>query len=140
MDITEVRIYPSLSGDDRLLAFVSITIDRCFAIHDLRIIRSESGPFVAMPSRKLTFNCPDCQYKNPLDAAYCGRCGCNLPVPTMPTDFRGKTKVYIDVCHPVTSNCREALAKVILEAYNRKVDGQDCSRFVLDDKGVLQAQ
>ena len=34
----------------------------------------------------------------------------------------------------------QALAKVILEAYNRKVDGQDCSRFVLDDKGVLQAQ
>ena len=50
MDITEVRI--SLRDDAKLKAFVSITLDDCFVIRGLKIIKGANGTFVAMPSRK----------------------------------------------------------------------------------------
>ena len=48
--ITEVRV--SLRNDEKLKAFVSITLDDAFVIRGLKIIRGNSGLFVAMPSRK----------------------------------------------------------------------------------------
>ncbi|MBM3318657.1 MAG: septation regulator SpoVG [Candidatus Eisenbacteria bacterium] len=50
MKITEVRI--SLRDDDKLKAFVSITLDNCFVIRGLKVIKGHKGLFVAMPSRK----------------------------------------------------------------------------------------
>jgi stage V sporulation protein G len=50
MKITEVRI--SLRDDDKLKAFVSITLDNCFVVRGLKIIKGNRGMFVAMPSRK----------------------------------------------------------------------------------------
>jgi len=48
--ITEVRV--SLRDDDKLKAFVSITLESCFVIRGLKIIRGNKGLFVAMPSRR----------------------------------------------------------------------------------------
>jgi stage V sporulation protein G len=48
--ITEVRV--SLRDDDKLKAFVSITLENCFVIRGLKIIRGNKGLFVAMPSRR----------------------------------------------------------------------------------------
>ncbi len=50
MTITEVRI--SLRDDEKLKAFVTITIDGCFVVRGLKIIRGNKGMFVAMPSRR----------------------------------------------------------------------------------------
>jgi stage V sporulation protein G len=50
IEITEVRV--SLRNDDKLKAFVSITLNDSFVIRGLKIIRGNSGLFVAMPSRK----------------------------------------------------------------------------------------
>ncbi len=50
MDITEVRI--SMRDDAKLKAFASITLDDCFVIRGLKIIKGQTGTFVAMPSRK----------------------------------------------------------------------------------------
>ena len=50
IQITEVRV--SLRNDDKLKAFVSITLNDSFVIRGLKIIRGNSGLFVAMPSRK----------------------------------------------------------------------------------------
>lgn len=50
MKITEVRI--SFRDDEKLKAFVSITLDNCFVIRGLKIIKGNKGMFVAMPSRK----------------------------------------------------------------------------------------
>ncbi len=50
MKITEVRI--SVRDDEKLKAFVSITLDNCFAIRGLKIIQGNKGMFVAMPCRK----------------------------------------------------------------------------------------
>jgi len=52
MEITEVKVYPVRKPDDKLKAFVTIILDDCFVIRDLKIIHGNSGLFVAMPSRK----------------------------------------------------------------------------------------
>ncbi len=51
MEITEVSILPT-KNDDRLKAHVAITLDHCFVISDLRIIRGPSGYIVTMPTTK----------------------------------------------------------------------------------------
>jgi len=50
MKITEVKIFPV--NEERLKAYVSITLDDCFVIRDLKVIQGPSGLFVAMPSKK----------------------------------------------------------------------------------------
>ncbi len=50
MIITEVKVFPV--NEERLKAYVSITIDNCFVVRDLKIIEGTSGLFVAMPSKK----------------------------------------------------------------------------------------
>lgn len=52
MEITEVKVYPVRQKDDKLKAFVTIVLDNCFVVRDLKIIQGNSGLFVAMPSRK----------------------------------------------------------------------------------------
>ncbi len=51
MEITDVKVSP-VNDDERLKAFVTITIDNCFIIKDLKVINGTKGLFVAMPSRK----------------------------------------------------------------------------------------
>ncbi len=51
MEITEVRISPAKGGKVR--AFVSIIIDDCFIVNDLRVMEGREGQlFVTMPARK----------------------------------------------------------------------------------------
>jgi len=50
MEITEIRI--SLRSDNKLKAFVSMTLDNRFVIRGIKIIEGAKGVFVAMPSRK----------------------------------------------------------------------------------------
>src|SRR6478736_5597190 len=50
MDITEVKVFPV--NEDRLKAYVTITLDNCFVVRDLKIIKGNDGLFVAMPSKK----------------------------------------------------------------------------------------
>ena len=50
MEITEVRVFPV--DEDKLKAYVTITIDSCFVVRDLKIIDGTKGLFVAMPSKK----------------------------------------------------------------------------------------
>ncbi len=50
MEVTDVRVFPV--NEDKLKAYVTITIDNCFVIRDLKVIRGHNGLFVAMPSKK----------------------------------------------------------------------------------------
>lgn len=50
MKITDVKIFPV--AEERLKAYVTITIDDCFIIRDLKVIQGHDGLFVAMPSKK----------------------------------------------------------------------------------------
>jgi stage V sporulation protein G len=50
MKITEVKVFPV--NEDRLKAYVTITLDDCFVVRDLKVIQGTTGLFVAMPSKK----------------------------------------------------------------------------------------
>lgn len=50
MKITEVKVFPV--NEERLKAYVTITIDGVFVVRDLKIIKGNDGLFVAMPSKK----------------------------------------------------------------------------------------
>ncbi len=52
MQITEVRV-KKVNFEGRTRAFVSVTFDDCFAVHDLRVVEGDGGLFVAMPNRRL---------------------------------------------------------------------------------------
>ncbi len=50
MNITDVRVFPV--DEDKLKAYVTITLDNCFVIRDLKVIHGASGLFIAMPAKK----------------------------------------------------------------------------------------
>lgn len=50
MSITEIKIRRAFA-EGRLKAVVSVTLDNCIAIHELKIIQGNDRLFVAMPSR-----------------------------------------------------------------------------------------
>ena len=103
MEITEVRVKLMDEPGERLQAFCSITFDDAFVVRDLKIIEGATGPFVAMPSRKLTAHCPQCGCKNHLRAAHCNQCGGRLKEPPAAKDDDGRAKLYADIAHPINS-------------------------------------
>jgi stage V sporulation protein G len=103
-------------SEDRLRAFCSITIDNSFVIRDLKIIDGTSGPFVAMPSRKLAGHCQRCGYKNHLRASYCNHCGVKQ-TSSSEAVFDSPQKLYADVAHPINSECREMIQNAVLEEF-----------------------
>ena len=50
MEITDVRVFPV--DEEKLKAFVSIIIDDCFVVSDIKIISGTNGLFISMPSKK----------------------------------------------------------------------------------------
>ena len=121
MDITEVRVKLMNDKSEKLQAFCSITISNDFVVRDLKIIEGTSGPFVAMPSRKLTDRCPKCGYKNHLRANHCSDCGTRLRQNRGNMDDKGRTKLHADIAHPINSQCREELQKIVLAAYHEEL-------------------
>jgi stage V sporulation protein G len=51
MEITDIRI-KRVSTGGKLRAYVTVTFDDCFVVHNLKIISGKAGTFIAMPSRK----------------------------------------------------------------------------------------
>ena len=51
MQITDVRVR-KVASQNRMKAIASITIDDVFVIHDIKVIESDKGLFIAMPSKK----------------------------------------------------------------------------------------
>ncbi len=122
MEITEVRIKLMDEPGERLKAFCSITFDNCFVVRDLKIIEGTSGPFVAMPSRKLTAHCPRCGMKNHLRAPFCNQCGSQLSNDRMPLDADGRAKLYADIAHPINSACREMIQEVVVQEFFEEIE------------------
>ena len=50
MEITEVRVFPV--NEDKLRAYVTVTLDHCFVVRDLKVIHGATGLFVAMPAKR----------------------------------------------------------------------------------------
>jgi stage V sporulation protein G len=121
VEITEVRIKLMEDPHERLQAFCSITLESCFVVRDLKIIQGAKGPFVAMPSRKLTDRCPRCHTKNHLRALFCNQCGAKLDEERATRDTDGRAKLYADIAHPINSDCRELIQDRVLAAYEIEV-------------------
>ena len=141
MKITEVRIKLMDKSDDRLRAFCSITFDDCFVVRDLKIIDGVNGPFVAMPSRKLTSHCPKCGTKNHLRAAHCNQCGARQEEERTVRDQSGRVKLYADIAHPINSVCREMIQERVIADYQDEVERAEQPGYVsryddgYDDEG-----
>ena len=122
MNITEVSIKLVGGGAERLLAFCSITIDDAFVVRDLKLIDGPSGPFIAMPSRKLASHCGTCRTKNPLRSNFCNQCGSRLAVAaggTRPDD--GRQRLYADIAHPINASCRDLIQRRVLTEYETEL-------------------
>jgi stage V sporulation protein G len=120
MRITDVKVKLA-HGDEKLLAFASVTFDNCFVVRDIKVIQGASGLFVAMPSRKITDRCTACGAKNLLQSRFCGHCGARLPERRGTTDTRGRSKFHADIAHPINSRYRKELQDAILQCYQSEI-------------------
>ena len=50
MEITDVKVF--LVGEEKLKAFVSVVLDHCFMVNDIKVIEGRGGLFISMPSRR----------------------------------------------------------------------------------------
>ena len=83
MEITEVRVFPVT--EERLKAYVTITLDACFVVRDLKVINGNTGLFVAMPAK------------------------------------RRKDGTFKDIAHPLNSETRERMEKIIRAESEREI-------------------
>jgi len=83
MNITDVKIFPV--DEDKLRAYVTITLDGCFVVRDLKVIQGTTGLFVAMPAKKR------------------------------------KDGTYKDIAHPLNSEMRDLLEKLVLSEFAKAV-------------------
>lgn len=120
MEITEVRVKLMDEPGERLQAFCSITFDDAFVVRDLKIIGGATGPFVAMPSRKLTGHCAQCGSKNHLRAAFCNHCGARQTEQSTIRDEEGRAKLYADLAHPINALCREMIQQRVIRAFEEE--------------------
>jgi stage V sporulation protein G len=50
MEITQVKVFPV--HEEKLKAYVSIVLDECFLVSDLKVIQGPNGLFISMPSKR----------------------------------------------------------------------------------------
>ena len=122
MEITEVRVKLMEESEDRLRAFCSITFDGSFVVRDLKIIEGSQGPFVAMPSRKLTHRCQRCGHKNHLRSNFCNQCGARFRDSRDVRDDESPNKLYADVAHPINQICRDMIQHRVVEEYAQELE------------------
>ena len=50
MRITDIKVFPL--REEKLKAFVSIVLDDCFMVNDIKVIKGKDDLFISMPSRR----------------------------------------------------------------------------------------
>ncbi len=50
MDITEIKVFSV--NEEKLKAYITVVLDNCFVVRDLKVISGTGGLFVAMPSKR----------------------------------------------------------------------------------------
>lgn len=53
LNITDIRVKLSKKEDSVLKAIASITIDNCFVIHDIKVLKGDTELYTGMPSKKV---------------------------------------------------------------------------------------
>lgn len=125
MKVTDVQVRLTEDPKNKLKAYCRVTLDDSLVVHDIKIIDTASGTFVAMPSRRVMDRCPKCGGKNHLTARFCNDCGARLPAADR--EERGAARLHADIVHPINSDSRQTLEKIILGAFEdarRRAAGQ----------------
>jgi stage V sporulation protein G len=135
VEISEIRVKLVDDRSEKLQAFCTITFENDFVVRDIKIIDGTRGPFVAMPSRKLTDRCVRCRTKNHMRAKYCNECGARLDAHRAPTDSRGRARLHMDIAHPINPSCRQYMEDSILEAFHSEVEKSRSPGYVAPDLG-----
>ncbi len=53
MKITDVDVHIVKRDNSKMRAYVTVTIDGLFVVHDIRILEGSNGLFLAMPSKQI---------------------------------------------------------------------------------------
>jgi stage V sporulation protein G len=137
MRLTDIRIKlcESHNPNNRLRAFCALTFDNTFVIRDVKLIEGNDGLFLAMPSRKLADHCPRCGEKNHLRARFCNHCGTHLDEGRFQRYQNGnvngghngapghnRLKLHADIAHPINAECRQAIEREVVDAFNGEVE------------------
>ena len=120
MEITEVRVKLMEEPGERLQAFCSITFDDAFVVRDLKIIEGTTGPFVAMPSRKLTGPLPAMRLQESPPRRLLQPVRQRLREQRRLKDDDGRAKLYADIAHPINSACREMIQQRVILAFQEE--------------------
>ncbi len=139
MMVTEVKIKLVVRTDDRLLAFASITFDRCFVVRDIKIIQGASAVFVAMPSRKMSDRCPSCSAKNHLQARFCNHCGREQSGRNVRHDRHGRAELHADIVHPINFEYRQDIHNAVLKGYDEELERSRQPGYVPSTQDGLDA-
>lgn len=120
MNVTEARVTVAGDPGGQLLGFAAVVLDDSLAVHDLRVLEGRSGPFVAMPSRKVSDRCGRCRTKNHLQAKFCNECGIALDERRgRPDPTTGRVKYHEDVIHPISVDLRKEIEQVVVAEMRR---------------------
>ena len=121
MEVTEVRVFLKEGQDKKLKAYTTVTFDHALVIRNIKVIQGAEGMFIAMPSRKLKFSCPKCNFRNEVGSKFCSKCGALLPSEQKAEDDDADAKSqHRDVAHPITKEFRDYLQTKVLEAYKKE--------------------
>jgi stage V sporulation protein G len=91
-------------------------------IRDIKVIEGAGGLFAAMPSRKMTDHCEKCGAKNHLRAKFCNNCGASLRENRTKKNVKGRSKLYTDITHPISGECRQRIQEKVISAYKEEVE------------------
>ena len=120
MEITQVKVHYKDSQNSKLKAFVTVTIDGMFVVHDLKVIEGKNGHFVAMPSVKRKETCQKCSKKIPVKSKYCSECGQKIPSAASGSAEEVFREDHKDIAHPITAEARDYVQKIVLEAFEKQ--------------------
>lgn len=129
MEITDVQIdiptgyYAPDDSRSNLLACYTLIMDDELALHCVKLIQGERGPFVAMPAEKKQDHCPRCHSKNHCQANFCSNCGLPLDKERylkIQPNSKGQIKLYNDIVHPLTVDLRQYLLEECLDVFDEE--------------------
>lgn len=129
ISVSRLDLAAAPGGYSPVLAFCTLLVGG-LVIHDVKLLSSKSKKryLVAMPNKRMTARCRNCNEKNHLKANYCNGCGDPFgPVP-VEVDETGREQVYIDLVHPADQEARAAVHAAVVEAYERAVASAGCGR------------
>jgi len=51
MEITEIQVL-KIDDHSKVKAYVTVTFDNCFVVHNIKVIQGKTGTYICMPNRK----------------------------------------------------------------------------------------